>query len=105
MEVDVKDLIDELKNYIEENEDSLTEDDKYMFAVIIAVLKQADSSEQNSQKLIYEGDGYYNGELVYDTAICPRCNRHFDINDEEEYGYCPSCGQKLDWSIDDEDDK
>ena len=51
-------------------------------------------------KPYYEGDGYYNGELVYDYAKCPECG-----NDKFEYGinnwgckYCPDCGQALDWS-------
>lgn len=25
----------------------------------------------------YEGDGYYEGELVYDTWICPKCGQHY----------------------------
>lgn len=49
--------------------------------------------------LSYEGDGYdpTDGELVYDTAIC-KCGRHFEIEYEEHYKYCPNCGRKLDWS-------
>ena len=48
--------------------------------------------------LSYEGDGYdpIDGELVYDTAIC-KCGRHFEIEYEEHYKYCPNCGQKLSW--------
>ena len=45
----------------------------------------------------YEGDGYANGELVYDTWICPRCGRHYEI-DYDHYVYCPECGQLIDWS-------
>ena len=44
-----------------------------------------------------EGDGYYNGELVYDTGICPTCGQDYEI----EYHtpkYCENCGQALDWS-------
>ena len=50
------------------------------------------------KQLIYEGDGYWNGQLVYDVAICQNCDRHFEVDGEEHYDYCPSCGQKLDWS-------
>ena len=45
-----------------------------------------------------EGDGYYKGELVYDTWICPRCGTRYEI-DDDEYEYCPECGQHIDRAI------
>lgn len=45
-----------------------------------------------------EGDGYSDGELVYDTAICENCNERYEIDYDEHYKYCPNCGQRLDWS-------
>lgn len=45
----------------------------------------------------YEGDGYADGELVYDTWICPNCGRHYEV-DYDDYEYCPQCGQAIDWS-------
>ena len=49
-------------------------------------------------RMNYEGDGYDpDGNLVYDTAIC-KCGREFEIEYEEHYNYCPTCGQRLDWS-------
>ena len=48
-------------------------------------------------KLVYEADGYSEGELVYDTAICPRCGRAFEVDNEEQYKYCPDCRQRLYW--------
>ena len=44
----------------------------------------------------YEGDGYINGELIYDTWICPCCGRHYEI-DYDHYVYCPECGQLISW--------
>lgn len=41
-----------------------------------------------------EGDGYYKGELVYDTWICPRCGTRYEIG-YDEYEYCPKCGQHI----------
>lgn len=38
---------------------------------------------------------------MYDTWICPNCEKHYEL-DYEEYDYCPHCGQKIDWG--DEDD-
>ncbi len=45
----------------------------------------------------YEADGYWNGELVYDTWCCPNCKTRYEV-DYDEFEYCPSCGQALDWS-------
>ena len=49
----------------------------------------------------YEGDGYADGFLVYDTWICPRCGRHYEI-DYDHYVYCPECGQRIDFDYGDE---
>ena len=53
--------------------------------------------KQTAKKPDYEGDGYSDGHLVYDTWICPCCGKHFEV-DYDDYDYCPECGQKLDWS-------
>ena len=43
----------------------------------------------------YEGDGYADGELVYDTWICPNCGKYYEV-DYDNYKYCPECGQAID---------
>lgn len=48
------------------------------------------------QKPNLEGDGYADGVLVYDTWICPNCERHYEV-DYDEYDHCPACGQAIDW--------
>ena len=54
--------------------------------------------KQIAKKPTYEGDGYApNGTLVYDTWICPCCDKRYEV-DYDDYDYCPNCGQKLDWS-------
>ncbi len=56
--------------------------------------------KQVPKKLYYEGDGYdENGQLIYDIAKCPVCEREFEyeINDWD-CKYCADCGQRLDWS-------
>lgn len=45
-----------------------------------------------------EGDGYDgNGYMIYDTWICPCCEKHYEV-DYDKYEHCPSCGQCIDWS-------
>lgn len=46
----------------------------------------------------YEGDGYADGEMVYDMALCPNCEHVFEEDSENwECDFCPSCGQRLRW--------
>lgn len=48
--------------------------------------------------VIYRGDGYSEGELVYDEAECPDCGHMFEEDDQEwNSNYCPYCGKKLNW--------
>ena len=45
-----------------------------------------------------EGDGYADGELVYDYGKCPKCGWEFEEGDKDwEQQYCCHCGQKLKW--------
>ena len=43
------------------------------------------------------GDGYADGQLVYDSYDCPNCGKTYEL-DYDDYDYCPKCGQKFDWS-------
>ena len=42
----------------------------------------------------YEGDGYADGYMVYDTWICPNCGAKYEV-DYDDYKYCPECGQAI----------
>ena len=53
--------------------------------------------KQIPKKPDLEGDGYWNGQLIYDTWICPCCEEHYEV-DYEKYDCCPNCGQVIDWS-------
>lgn len=52
---------------------------------------------QTPKKPDYEGDGYADGRLVYDTWYCPNCGQWYEL-DYDDYKHCPECGQKIDWS-------
>lgn len=51
---------------------------------------------ETPKKVNYSYDGYADGIPVYDTE-CPGCGRSFDVLEEEDYKYCPFCGQRLNW--------
>ena len=53
--------------------------------------------KQTAKKPDYEGDGYSDGHLVYDTWICPCCSKYYEV-DYDDYDFCPKCGQHIDWS-------
>lgn len=43
------------------------------------------------------GDGYDpDGNEVIESWECPECGACYEI--DEDYDYCPSCGQRIDWS-------
>ena len=65
-----------------------------------------DNSRINEEMQVeLEADGYWDGQLVYDTGKCPNCGRDFEYDTSEwEEPYCCHCGQKLHWfnNIDEE---
>ena len=53
--------------------------------------------KQEPQRPDIEGDGYDpEGNLVYDTGYCPRCQQEYEI-DYHTPKYCENCGQALEW--------
>lgn len=62
------------------------------------------AEKQKAKKPDYEGDGYSDGQLVYDTWICPCCGQHYEV-DYDDYDYCPECGQHIDKSMEQEGER
>lgn len=56
----------------------------------IRELKERDTAKMPR----YEGDGYSEGEMVYDTWFCPNCEEEYEV-DYDDYDFCPNCGQRL----------
>lgn len=54
--------------------------------------------EQESKTVLYSGDSYADGYMVYDMAECPNCGYEYEDGDKN-WGlpFCPNCGQSLNW--------
>ena len=67
-------------------------------------LEHKNDDKQIPKQVELMGDGYDpDGNLVYDYAQCPNCQRAFEETDDSwNCGYCPCCGQALNWWGDEE---
>lgn len=64
-----------------------------------AIDKAIEALEKQIPKIPdYEGDGYADGFPIYDTWICPSCGRYYELDCNDDYIYCPHCGQRINWS-------
>lgn len=52
--------------------------------------------KQIPKEPFFEGDGYADGAMVYDTWRCPNCDKAYEL-EIDEYNYCTNCGQALKW--------
>ena len=80
------------KDFEPKNDNTSLENKKNAIDMAIAAMEK-----QIPKKPDFEGDGYWNGQLVYDTWTCPNCENRYEL-DFEEYEHCPNCGQKINWS-------
>ena len=57
--------------------------------------------KQEAERIEYETNAVFsNGFSHYRMGKCPICDNRYNSNDE--INYCSKCGQKLDWSEEDE---
>ena len=95
-----QEIIEQLKSLKSHCEDFRDDEDCVWSKDVEALEKAIEALEkQISKKPTYEGDGYYDGEIVYDTWICPCCGKDYEV-EYDDYKYCPECGQAIDWSDD-----
>ena len=45
--------------------------------------------------------GYGEDEAVYDAWNCPYCGTHYQMI-FDKHDYCPNCGQRIDWDMEEE---
>ena len=59
---------------------------------------------QEPTTVLYSGDGYADGYMVYDMAECPNCGYEYEDGDKD-WGlpFCPNCGQELNWERSDKE--
>lgn len=61
-------------------------------------ISELPSIQPKPMQVELEGDGYADGELVYDYGKCPKCGWEFVYGEKDwEEPYCCHCGQKLHW--------
>lgn len=90
--MELKEAIDTLKERVE----LIKKDYKREATDYLEVLEMAISAleKQIAETPDYEGDGYADGQLVYDTWICPNCGEHYEVGYDDQ-DYCPNCGQHI----------
>lgn len=60
-----------------------------------------DTNVGGKMRVNYEGDSYDDdGNIIYDTAYCPKCGQEYEVDYDNHDNYCRNCGQALDWSTD-----
>lgn len=98
IQVDTRDLKHALKcsELIETAVKALEEVQEYRKLGTVEECREA-VRKTKPEKPDLEGDGYADGEMVYDTWYCPNCGQWYET-DYDDYKYCPECGQKIDRS-------
>lgn len=65
---------------------------------VVKAIKGMPSVQPKSMQVELEGNGYSDGELVYDYGKCPKCGWEFEYGEKDwEEPYCCHCGQRLKW--------
>ena len=91
---------EELRDYVDE-QITLNNIPYHVYSELIDGI---DALEQEPKTVLYIGDGYADGYMVYDMAECPNCGYEYEDGDKDwGLSFCPSCGQKLNWESEDKE--
>ena len=90
----VLETLDDMDNVLDE--DRTIENYKELLKECYEVLPSVNPQEPKT--VLYSGDGYADGYMVYDMAECPNCGYEYEDGDKDwGLSFCPNCGQKLNW--------
>lgn len=66
--------------------------------MVVDYIESMPSVTPQPQTVLYSGDGYADGYMVYDMAECPNCGYEYEDGDKDwRLPFCPNCGQSLNW--------
>ena len=88
--MEIKEAIRRIKDHFSVHDDGRPT--PYLDEAVSIAIKALE--KQIPKEPYYYADGYWNGELVYDTWTCPNCSKSYEV-DYDDYDYCPNCGQKI----------
>lgn len=103
-EKDINKAINFIENRIKQFEEDITycknRGDEVHIEIVSLLIKHKRISEIVLKKLLKEKPKKveHSPEVDDDMVVCPICEKEFEIDYDEHCDYCPSCGQKLDWS-------
>jgi membrane protease subunit (stomatin/prohibitin family) len=90
-------LLEVEKDFLNDSEISEEMEKQKQLAEWLKELKSFKEKDE-AKAVCYEGDGYADGKMVYDTAFCPSCEHEFEEDSENwTCDFCPNCGQRLRW--------
>jgi rubrerythrin len=90
-------LLEVEKDFLNDSENTEEKEKQKQLAEWLKELKSFKEKDE-AKAVCYEGDGYADGAMVYDTAVCPNCGHEIEEDSENwQCDFCPNCGQRLRW--------
>lgn len=97
-------LMDSIISKLERNELAKIMDEWLLYREIGTVEECREAVEKQKPKMPdYEGDGYADREMVYDTEICHNYGKKYEV-DYDDYKHCSNCGQAIDENLEEMED-
>ena len=77
---------------------------KSLMGRVLFFTEHLPSVKPQPKTVLYSGDGYADGHVVYDMAECPNCGYEYEEGDKDwRLPFCPNCGQALNWESEDKE--